>query len=144
MATGYLTRQTETIYWSQRPGSNPASAAHKDKTLNLSEPHFPYLQNGDNNSPLPHGAVMRRSKITYVNNNVHNNPHLPRASLKTTLHTLPALARCLAHDQHSSSSKTKSKSPAGKSSQASHRGQGRGCGLPAESLQHQSIHSTRV
>lgn len=30
---------------------------------------------------------MRRNEITYVNNNVHNNPHLLSASLKTTLHT---------------------------------------------------------
>lgn len=32
---------------------------------------------------------MRRNEITYVNNNVHNNPHLLRAFLKTTLHTFP-------------------------------------------------------
>lgn len=32
---------------------------------------------------------MRRNEITYVNNNVHNNPHLQRALLKTTLHTFP-------------------------------------------------------
>lgn len=30
---------------------------------------------------------MRRNEITYVNNNVHNDPHLLGAVLKTTLHT---------------------------------------------------------
>lgn len=51
---------------------------------------------------------MRRNEIIYVNNNIHNNPHLLSALLNFA-HVVLVLAWCLAHDQHSTGSKTKSK-----------------------------------
>lgn len=74
---------------------------------------------------------MRRNEITYVNNNVHNNPHLLSALLKTTLHTFSLRWHGAWHTINTRvAQKQNPKALQENPAQQATEGRTRGCGLP--------------